>query len=77
MATLTHSPARVITLYHNIMAKLIALGHFHTIQLLGLEPSLIVVSFTKEQQAWCGTLTPCAKCISKFYSTTWRMLAFL
>jgi hypothetical protein len=49
---LPHSPARVITPYHNMVAKLIAMGRFHTVQLLGLEPSLIIVPFTKEQQAW-------------------------
>jgi hypothetical protein len=46
---LHHSPARVITPYHNMVAKLIAIGHFHTVQLLGLEASLIIVPFTKEQ----------------------------
>jgi hypothetical protein len=49
---LPHSPARVITPYHNTVTKLIAMGHFCTVQLLGLEPSLIIVPFTKEQQAW-------------------------
>jgi hypothetical protein len=49
---LPHSPARVITPSHNMVAKLIAMGCFHTIQLLGLEPSLIIVPFTKEQQAY-------------------------
>jgi hypothetical protein len=48
---LPHSPARVITPYHNMVAKLIAMGHFLTVQLLGLEPSLISIPFTKEQQA--------------------------
>jgi hypothetical protein len=28
------------------------MGHFHTVQLLGLEPSFIIILFTKEQQAW-------------------------
>jgi hypothetical protein len=53
---LPHSPARVITPYHNMVTKLIAMGHFCTVQLLGLEPSLIIVPFTKEQQAslWCA-----------------------
>jgi hypothetical protein len=49
---LPHSPARVITPYYNMVAKLIATGCFCTVQLLGLEPSLIIVPFTKEQQAW-------------------------
>jgi hypothetical protein len=35
-----------------MVGKLIAMGRFHTVQLLGLEPSLIIVPFTKEQQAW-------------------------
>jgi hypothetical protein len=47
---LLHSPARVITPYHYMVTKLIAMGCFCTVQLLGLEPSLIVVPFTKEQQ---------------------------
>jgi hypothetical protein len=33
---LSYSPARVITPYHNMLTKLIAMGHFHTVQLLGL-----------------------------------------
>jgi hypothetical protein len=33
-------------------AKLISMGHFFTVQLLGLEPSLIIVPLTKEQQVW-------------------------
>jgi hypothetical protein len=49
---LPRSPARVITPYHNMVAKLISMGHFHTVQLLGLKPSLIIVPFTKEQEAW-------------------------
>jgi hypothetical protein len=28
------------------------MGRFRTVQLLGLEPSLIIVPFTKKQQAW-------------------------
>jgi hypothetical protein len=32
---LPHSCARVITPYHNMVAKLIAMGHFRTVQLLG------------------------------------------
>jgi hypothetical protein len=28
------------------------MGHFHTVQLVGLDPSLIIVLFTEEQQAW-------------------------
>jgi hypothetical protein len=35
-----------------MVAKLIAMGSFCTVQLLGLEPSLIIVPFTKEQLAW-------------------------
>jgi hypothetical protein len=35
-----------------MVAKLIVMGHFCTVQLLGLEPSLIIVPFTKEQQVW-------------------------
>jgi hypothetical protein len=35
-----------------MVAKLIAMGHFRTVQLLGLEPSLIIVPFTEEQQVW-------------------------
>jgi hypothetical protein len=35
-----------------MVAKLIAIGHFCTVQLLGLETSLVFVPFTKEQQAW-------------------------
>jgi uncharacterized membrane protein len=49
---LPHSPARVITPYHNMVVKLIAMGCFCMVQLLGLELSLIIVPFTKEQQAW-------------------------
>jgi hypothetical protein len=49
---LPHSPARVITPYCNMIAKLIAMGCFCTVQLLGLGPFLIIVPFTKEQQAW-------------------------
>jgi hypothetical protein len=56
---LLHSPARVITPYHNMVAKLIAMVCFCTVQLLGLELSLIAVPFTKEQQLGCGALTPC------------------
>jgi hypothetical protein len=52
VVTFTSLPARVITPYHNMVAKLIVMGHFHTVQLLGLQPSLIFVPFTKEQQAW-------------------------
>jgi hypothetical protein len=35
-----------------MVARLIAMKHFHTVKLLGLEPFLIIVPFTKEQQAW-------------------------
>jgi hypothetical protein len=35
-----------------MVAKLIDMGYFHTVRLLGLESSLIIVPFTKEQQAW-------------------------
>jgi hypothetical protein len=35
-----------------MVTKLIAMGHFCTVQLLGLELSLILVPFTKEEQAW-------------------------
>jgi hypothetical protein len=35
-----------------MIAKLIAMGHFYTVQLLGLEPLLIIIPFTKKQQAW-------------------------
>jgi hypothetical protein len=52
VATFTSPPAGVITSYHKMVAKLIAMGLSHTIQLLGLYPSLIIVPFTKEQQAW-------------------------
>jgi hypothetical protein len=49
---LPHSPSRLIIPYHSVVTKLIIIGHFCTVQLLGLEPCLIVVPFTKEQQAW-------------------------
>jgi hypothetical protein len=35
-----------------MVAKLIAMGSFCTVQLLGLDPSLIIVPITKEQQVW-------------------------
>jgi hypothetical protein len=35
-----------------MVAKLIAMGCFCMVQLLELELSLIIVPFTKEQQAW-------------------------
>jgi hypothetical protein len=35
-----------------MVAKLIAMGRFHTVQLLGLEPCLMIVPFIKEQQVW-------------------------
>jgi hypothetical protein len=34
-----------------MVTKLIAMRYFCTVQLLGLEPSVIVVPFTKEKQA--------------------------
>jgi hypothetical protein len=46
---LLHSPARVITPYHYMVSTLIPTGCFCTVQLLGLEPSLLVVPFSKEQ----------------------------
>jgi hypothetical protein len=35
-----------------MVAKLVTMGRFCTVQLLGLEPYLIIVPFTKEQQVW-------------------------
>jgi hypothetical protein len=58
MTTFTSLPDRVFIPYHNMVTKLIAIGCFCTVQLQGLEPSLIVL-FNKEQQAslWCTDTT--------------------
>jgi hypothetical protein len=47
MVRLGHSPAKVLTPYHELVARLIAKGH--TRELLGLEPSNIFVPFSKDQ----------------------------
>jgi hypothetical protein len=54
---LLHSPAKVITPYHNMVAKLVAMGHFHTVQLLELEPSHL----PRNNKFGYGTLMPCDK----------------
>jgi hypothetical protein len=49
---LGHSPAEFLTLYHELVATLIAKGCTHCCELLGHEPSNIVVPFSKDQQHW-------------------------
>jgi hypothetical protein len=72
---LPHSPTRVITLYHNIVAKLIAMGCFCMVKLWGLELSLIIVPFTKEQQAWLWcTNTRWQNALTNFTGQLWENL---
>jgi hypothetical protein len=47
---LGHSPAKIFTPYCELVAGLIAKGHTHCCELLGHEPSNIVVSVLKNQQ---------------------------
>jgi hypothetical protein len=49
---LCHSPDKVLTPYHELVARLIAKGHTHCCELLGHEPSNIAVPFSKDQQHW-------------------------
>jgi hypothetical protein len=50
-----------------MVAKLIAMGCFCTAQLLGLEPYLVIVPFTKKQQAWLWhTDTMCQNALANF-----------
>jgi hypothetical protein len=58
---LPHSPARVITPYHKIVPKLIAMGHFCTVQLLGLELSLLLSYSPRNNRRGYSILTPCGK----------------
>jgi hypothetical protein len=48
---LGHSPAKVLTPYHELVARLIAKRHTHYCELLGHGPSNIV-PFSKDQQHW-------------------------
>jgi hypothetical protein len=48
---LGHSPAKVLTPYHELIARLIAKEHTHC-EFLGHEPSNIVVPLSKDQQHW-------------------------
>jgi hypothetical protein len=48
---LDHSPAKVLTPYHELVARLIAKGCTRC-ELLGHEPSNIAVPFSKDQQHW-------------------------
>jgi hypothetical protein len=47
---LGHSPAKVLTPYLELVARLITKGHTRCCELLGHEPSNIVVPFSKDQQ---------------------------
>jgi hypothetical protein len=49
---LGHCPAKVLTPYHELVARLTAKGCTHCCELLGHEPSNIVVPFSKDQQHW-------------------------
>jgi hypothetical protein len=49
---LGHSPAKVLTPYHELVARLIAKGHTRCCELLGHMPSNIVVPLSKDQQHW-------------------------
>jgi hypothetical protein len=51
MVTLGHSPAKVLTPYHELVARLIAKGFTHC-ELLEHEPSNISVPFSNDQQHW-------------------------
>jgi hypothetical protein len=42
----------VLAPYHELIARLIAKEHTHCCELLGHEPSNIVVPFSKDQQHW-------------------------
>jgi hypothetical protein len=44
---LGHSPAKILTPYHELIARLIAKGHTRCCELLGHEPSNNVVPFSK------------------------------
>jgi hypothetical protein len=46
---LGHSPAKMLTTYHELVARLIAKGCTHGCGLLGHEPSNILVPFSKDQ----------------------------
>jgi hypothetical protein len=50
MVIADQSPAQVLTPYHELVARLIAKGC--TCELLGHEPSNLVVTFSKDQQHW-------------------------
>jgi hypothetical protein len=49
---LGQSPAKVLTPYHELVARLTAKGCTHCYELLGHEPSNIVVPSSKDQQHW-------------------------
>jgi hypothetical protein len=49
---LGHSPAKVLTLYHELVTRLTAKGYTRCCEFLGHEPSNIVVPFSKDQQHW-------------------------
>jgi hypothetical protein len=52
---LPHSPTRVITPYHSIVAKLIVMGRFHMVYMVGLEPS-IIYNIILELIKWLRTI---------------------
>jgi hypothetical protein len=49
---LGHSSAKVLTPYHELIARLIDKGCTHCCELLEHEASNIVVPFSKDQQHW-------------------------
>jgi hypothetical protein len=51
---LGHSPAKFLTPYHELVARLMAKGHTHCCELLGHEPSNIIVPFSKDQRIGYG-----------------------
>jgi hypothetical protein len=76
---LCHSPAKVLTLYHELVPRLIAKGCTHCCELLWHEPSNTVVPFLKDQQHWLWQFSDLRQsalanfpgqisCIQNFYS---------
>jgi hypothetical protein len=49
---LGHSPAKILKPHRELVARLISKGHTRCCELLGHEPSNVVVPFSKDQQHW-------------------------
>jgi hypothetical protein len=63
---LGHSPAKVLTPHHELVARLIAKGYTHCCELLGHEPRNIVVPFSKDQHHWLWQFSDLLSALANF-----------